>query len=428
MDVAIQRPNTRWFASHNLGGQGQGRNVKSTDGTLAHGNFFQPFARAVLPYNKGMLRRPVLCTLLLYTSARVVSADWLDDGIKALDQQRYTEAEVIFAKAVVDEPADYAAHFHLALSRSLMGRQAEAIASYEKTLALKPGLPEAELNLGMLLAGAGQHARAQQLLRASLEKKPDAVNAKLALGRSLMETGDLSGAEPWLAQAAAADARNRDSLLELANEFEKVKNWDAARRLYTPLAGDPVVAERLGVVYIASGEAAGAVAPLEYAIAKAPSAANHYALGIALLRSKRPAEAVPHFAAAAAGEPKNLDMRLTYGRALRDQRQFAPAAQQFLAAAQLQPDSRESWSELAGMLVMMENFPQALKAYERLEALGETAPGLHFFKALCQDRLQLRPAALASYEKYLSLSSGLNPDQEFQARQRVLTLKREVKQ
>jgi cytochrome c-type biogenesis protein CcmH/NrfG len=41
---------------------------------------------------------------------------------------------------------------------------------------------------------------------------------------------------------------------------------------------------------------------------------------------------------------------MRYGRALRDQHQFIPAANQFAAAAKLQPDSKEAWNELAGVL------------------------------------------------------------------------------
>ena len=83
--------------------------------------------------------------------------------------------------------------------------------------------------------------------------------------------------------------------------------------------------------------------------------------------------------------------------------------------------------ELAGVLVMLENYPRALEAYGQLEALGEKCAGVQFFKAVCQDRMQLRAEALASYERFLALSAGANPDQEFQARQRVATLKREVR-
>jgi hypothetical protein len=58
--------------------------------------------------------------------------------------------------------------------------------------------------------------------------------------------------------------------------------------------------------------------------------------------------------------------------------------------------------------------------------LGDTTPGIYFFKAICQDRLRLPKEALASYQKYLTLSNGISPDEEFKARQRIKVLEREV--
>jgi Tfp pilus assembly protein PilF len=353
-------------------------------------------------------------------------AGWLEDGIKALDSEHYADAAAIFEKATAADPKDYAAQFHLALAESMLGRNEQAIAGYERTLVLKPELGEAQLNLGMLLA-ASNPARAKQLLSAALTKSPESSGGLVALGRLMMSEGKLEEAEPLLTKAAKLDPRYNDAVLELANEYEKAKNWDAARRLYEPGASSPDVAERLGVVMLAAGKPELAIAPLELAVTKAPSSANQYALAIAYLRTKQIAKALPQLAAASTAEPSNLELRLAYGRALRDQRQFAPAAQQFAAVTKLKADSRDAWSELAGMLVMLENYPKALSAYDRLEALGEQGAGLNFFKAICQDRLQLKKEALASYEKFLTLSAGANPDQEFQARQRVLLLKREVK-
>ena len=41
--------------------------------------------------------------------------------------------------------------------------------------------------------------------------------------------------------------------------------------------------------------------------------------------------------------------------------------------------------------------------------------------------MKIPKEALASYQRFLELSQGKNPDQEFQARQRVRTLEKEIK-
>src|SRR5271169_2350821 len=85
--------------------------------------------------------------LLLFLQA----ADPGAEGMKALEAQKYDQAAELFGKAVAADPKDYAAHFHLALSYSMLKRDPEAVTEYKKVLDLKPGLYEAELNLGILL-------------------------------------------------------------------------------------------------------------------------------------------------------------------------------------------------------------------------------------------------------------------------------------
>jgi tetratricopeptide (TPR) repeat protein len=346
------------------------------------------------------------------------------DGFKALDEKRYDDAIAAFEKAVAADEKDYTAHFHLALARSLAGNTAIAIAGYEKTLELKPGLPEAELNLGLLLAQSPEPAKAEPHLRAAIGHKPNSAAAHAALGRVLMATGRLADAEGSFLRAIELDKSYADNLLELASAFETKKQTASAIRLYDQFRDRPGVNERIGNLYLETGKPGDAVAPLEAAVKTSPTSANRYALAIAYLRTRQTEKATPLFEQAVGSEPKNLQLRLTYGRALRDQRQFAPAAQQFFEATRLNPESREAWSELSGMLMMLERYPQAIAAFERLEALGETGAAVYFFKAIAYDHQKLYKEALPCYEKYLAMSHGEHPDEEFKARQRIKVIQK----
>src|SRR3954465_11011317 len=93
-------------------------------------------------------------------------------GIKALDEQRYPAAVDSFTQAVAADPKDYGAHFHLALSYSLVDRDADSISEYKKVLELKPGLYEAELNLGIILLRQKRAADAAPYLESAAKKKP----------------------------------------------------------------------------------------------------------------------------------------------------------------------------------------------------------------------------------------------------------------
>jgi len=177
-------------------------------------------------------------------------------------------------------------------------------------------------------------------------------------------------------------------------------------------------------VLMRSGKLDDSIAALEGVVAKAPTAANRLALAEAYTKNRQPAQAEPLAAQALGASPEDFELRMFYGRLLRDQRKLAPAADQFLASAKLKAESVEAWTELAGMLVLLEQFPQALAALDRVRALGGETTGHYFLRALTHDRLQQRKEALENYTKFLAGSQGKNPDEEFQARQRVRIIER----
>jgi len=78
------------------------------------------------------------------------------------------------------------------------------------------------------------------------------------------------------------------------------------------------------------------------------------------------------------------------------------------------------------MLILMEQDQQALAALDKVRALGAEKPGHFFFRAIVLDRNHVYPLALENYEKFLSLSNNVSPDEEFKARQRVRIIKKEI--
>ena len=401
-------------------------------------------------------------TPLLLVALLLQKTDYQAEGLKALEAQRYEDAARNFSKAVEEFPGDYGVRFHLALSLSLLNRDAEAIPIYKKVLELQPGLYQAELNLGILLLRQKEAAQALPYLAAAAEKKPKEfrpnyylAEARLAAGdfvkaeesyrsadpksaavmsglaRSLAKQGKLAEAAPLFKQAAETDPAYRDQLLELASLYEQAKQFDDAIAIYEKFPENPVVREHLGSLLLQNGRAADAVPSLEQAVEKSPTAANRYALAAAYIRSNHPEKAAPQLEAALQLEPKNLELRLTYGRILRDQgkqdhKQYLAAAQEFLKAVQTSPESLESWRELAGMLVLSENYQQAIAALDRIKQLGEETAGQVYFRALCYDHLKLLKPAAESYDKFLEMSQNKSPDEEFKARQRSRILKREL--
>lgn len=349
-----------------------------------------------------------------------------DLGMKALEAKDYPAAIAAFEQAIAGDDTDYAAQFHLALSHSLAGHAEPAIEHYRKALQLKPGLYEAEINLGLLLFQAKDYAAAEPHLKAAAEKKPGNATAVAAHGRCLLELNRLAEAEPVLRKAAALDAPQKNTLLGLAQRYEDAKQVDQAIAIYKEFTGTPGVAERLGNLMLSTGRTGESIAFLEESVKSSPTAANHYALAIAHLRNKDAVKAGEQFDLAVKLEPRNPQLRMSYGGFLRDQRKIAPAAQQYYAAVQIDPKLQEGWSEFGSMLLLLEQYEQAVAAYEKLQALGDTRAPVYFFKAIALDHMkQLKPAK-ESYEKFLALCEGKFPDEEFKARQRIKVIDKEL--
>jgi tetratricopeptide (TPR) repeat protein len=388
------------------------------------------------------------------------STDYNAEGVKALDAKNYEAAAASFTKAVAADPKDLTAHFNLALSYSLLGRDAQAIPEYKAVLELNPALYEAQLNLGVTLVRAKDPAAAIPYLQSAAKQKTNefrpvftlaealfATNqykdaqaayataislnstsapAVLGLGRSLAHQGRLSDAEPQYRKAAMLDIAYHDALLELASLYDDAHQPGPAIALLREFPGNPAAQERMGALLLESGHAADATAPLEAAVSQSPTSANRIALAQAYVQQNQPGKAEPLAAKAVADAPEDIPLRLFYGRLLRDQRKFPEAVEQFQTAARQKPDSAETWNELAGIYLVMEKYPEALASFDRVRDLGAETTANFFFRGMAYDRLHQAKNALENYNRFLQGSHGEHADQEFQARQRVLTLEKEL--
>jgi Tfp pilus assembly protein PilF len=386
--------------------------------------------------------------------------DFSADGLKALEANQYDAAAQAFQKAIAADPADYFAHFNLALALGFLHKDAESIAEYRKTLELKPHLYEAELNCAIVLLrqknptealplledASGQKAqefrpryylaesqlqtgdtvKAEESYRLAIAINPQSAAAELGMAHALVRQARLADAAPHFRQAAKVDPKYRDGLLELADLYERDHQTAEALAIYREFPDNPTVQEHVGAMMLANKQYADAIPRLEQAYAKDPTAANRVALAMAYLFSENRAKALPLFEKAVEVDPANFEVRMAFARALRDERKYPAAGAQFLAALKLKPDDLGAWNDLASMLYLIGDFPQALAAFEKARALGGDTAGNCFLRAIMLDKMKQLKPALAAYQEFLKLSDGKNPDQEWQAKQRSKLLQREL--
>ena len=400
---------------------------------------------------------PPMYLLFLFLA---LQSNYYEQGLKALDEKRYQDAVENFINAIAAEPKDYALHFNLALAYSLLGKDAEAVPEYKKVLEMKPDLYQANLNLGIsllrekqaaeaipcltaavaqkpkeyrpnyylatALLATNEFAKAEQAYTIAREADPKSPDAELGLARALAKQNRVADAAPHFRKAAELNPEYRNDLLELASLYEAQNLPAEAIAIYQQFPDNPGAQERLGELLLASGQPVDAISHFQAAIAKSPTVANRAALAAAYLKNKEPDKALPVVEQILATDPSQFEIRMLHGRILRDQRKFPQAAQDFFQAAKMKPESAEAWSEFAGVLVMAEDYPAALAALDKLAALHAEKPGHLYLRAIVLDKINQRKPALEAYQKFLAMSNGQNPDEEFKARQRSRILEREI--
>lgn len=401
----------------------------------------------------------LLLALLFAQSPDHAAEDYLAEGLKALDANQPAAAEPLLRKAVEAAPADIQAQFNLALVLGMQGKDAEAIAVYRKTLKLKPALYEADLNLGIILLRDKQPGDALPLLKEASETKPGEYRPQLFYAQALLDTGDFGQAEQHFRtaarvnpnagaaslgiarsllkqgkltesatyfRAASLDPAYKNALLELGSEYDKTGQNAQAIAIYREFPANAAATKRLTQLLLETNNALAAIPNLEAEVKRAPTTTNRMALIDAYRQTSQKDKAMEQLKLAVAADGSNFDLRMAYGRTLRDQRQFPEAAREFQAASALEPESVPALNELAGVLVLAGQYDDGLAALDRVRALGKEIPGDLYLRAITLDKLHRNKPALEAYQQFLAAAAGKLPDEEFLARQRARIIEHEL--
>ena len=384
---------------------------------------------------------------------------------KAIDIRDFITAENKLRHVVSDDGQNYRAWFDLGYVYTATGRDAEAIAAYRNSVTAKPDLFESNLNLGILLGEAANpeaetylraatrlrpsgspeagHERAWLSLAHVLESKdpeqaaaayqeaaklePSDPEPHLAAGLLLEKQGRFSDAEREYQQAAQLDAKSIEAVAGLVNVYTKTQRLPEAEkklRRYIELNPQNATAHvQLGRVLAARGNPADARAEYEAALKLSPDdfqaqreladldlAAEHYR------------EAAQRYRMLVAKRPADPELHSALGNALLRAHDFAAAQQALLETVKLKPDMAQAYGDLA--LVASENkqYQLAIRALDARSKFMAETPGTYFLRATAYDNLKAFQQAAENYRLFLQVAQGKYPDQEWQARHRLIAI------
>jgi tetratricopeptide (TPR) repeat protein len=392
-------------------------------------------------------------------------APQLDQAEAAMQKQNYDAAEVILMKAVADNPQSYRAWFDLAFVYGATKRPSDAVNAYKKSVAANPKIFESTLNLGILLARQGNTDEAVKYLKAATQLTPTA-NADEGRARAWLSLGlvqqdadpqaaleDFAKAssltpfdpEPHLSAglllekqnklddaaheyqiAATVDQKSTEALAGLANVYTKQKKYaDAEAQLRKILAIDPDnrnARAQLGEVLSAQGKNA------EAATLSAPANPNsnepHAALeaGTAYVNAGKYAEAEERFRLAVAGLPDDPEAHYALGSVLMQEKQYPEAQLELLTAIKLKPDLAGAYGNLAYVAMQNKDYQLTIRALDARAKYLEENPASYFLRATAYDNLKVTAKAVENYRQFLAMDDGKMPDQEWQARHRLMAI------
>jgi Tfp pilus assembly protein PilF len=382
--------------------------------------------------NQGMLlfrqKRPAEALPLFEDAAHQKPQDFQPRYYLAqcqLETGALVKAEENFRAAIGTDPKSAPAELGLAHALARQGKLAEAAPNFRQAAQLDPSRRDALLELADLYQENRQAAEALAIYR---EFPDDAVFQERA-GELMLRNNQSAEAVPSLEQAYAKDPTEANRVaLAMAYQFSG-KGEKALPLFERAAAADPANFD-IHMMYARALRDAQqypeAVQQFEEAVKIKPTTANRTELALAYQLNKQVEKALPLFDQAAAAEPANFDIHMMYARALRDAKRFPAAIRQFNEAIQIKPDDVRAWSNLAGVLYVTDDLPQALAAFDRARQLGENTPGNWFLRAIILDKLRQLKPALEAYRQFLSMSHGENADQEFQARHRIIAIQNEL--
>jgi Flp pilus assembly protein TadD len=248
------------------------------------------------------------------------------------------------------------------------GDSADAETAYRRALSLKPGDPEVTAGLAHVLQQQGKNAEADALLSGALKTHPDDPRLVAEAASLYAAEGKADQAIPLILevrQANPALANDPATTTLLAQLYTVAGNDAEAEKLYAGLAEqnpqNPALLDSLGSAQVRQGEDAAAEATLAKSVA---------------MRDRFPS-----------------------------QEAWATAEAHLAFAASKNHDPQGCLQALAARATVLPNSPSSL-----------------FLEATAYDTLHKIKEATQAYRAFLALAQGKFPDQEFQARHRLIAL------
>ena len=310
----------------------------------------------VIPLAGGLAWLGCLSSPIRVRLATVAAGLALVVGVAFLSQTQaktWHDSEALWLHAVSCAPGSSQTHANYATALGEGGKYAEAVAEFDKALAIWPNDPETLVKRGSALAGQNQYDEAIRSYRAALALRPDDAMAFLNLGAALAARGQYDEAIAMYRKALVIQPGRAQASINLGSVLlRQGKLTPAETAFQEALDVEPWNVEAhtsLGAARAMQGNLDGAIAEYQDALHENP---DHLPallnLGIALAQSGRPGEAITLLGKATRLDPGNADAHHALGATLASLGRVDAAVAEFAKALRLNPGHAQA-ARLLGM-------------------------------------------------------------------------------
>ncbi|HEX3435539.1 MAG TPA: tetratricopeptide repeat protein [Pseudacidobacterium sp.] len=368
-----------------------------------------------------------------YLSAHPNDARALFDRGFIEDSQQHDEAAADFyQKAVAADPKQFESRLALGLILARQGKQQQAHEQLGTATELEPNPPnpaakaQAYRALAQLDRTSDPDAAKQALVKA-LQTSPETPEDILLTAEIAEAEGDNDNAETAYRRALQQQPNSSAATAGLAHVLiTQQKYSDAEPLIKTALArdpDDPALNTQMALVLNAEGKQDEALSMLEKLHQLKPDDLTiGTMLADAYTQTGQADKADPIYVQLLKAHPDDPNLLAERGDNLIHQQRYPEAVTVLQKAVRLKPDNGNAWSSLAFAATQVHQYQTVLDSLSARSKYLEETPATYFLWATAYDNLHHTRQATEYYNKFLAASNGRFPDQEWQAKQRLVTL------
>jgi tetratricopeptide (TPR) repeat protein len=361
-----------------------------------------------------------------------------DAGYVADHQEQLARAAAFYRRAIEVNPNSFESHLALGLLLARQGQRDEAHSELLAATTLDPGEagPALKARAWRALArldkpgpdGEGNPSAASNELLEALKLTPETTDDTLLAADLAAASGQQDTAESAYRRVLAADPKSIPANSGLAHVLIQRKQYPEAEKLIRvalqQAPDDPALNAQLATV-LAAQDDADALPLLQKLHADHPADPAITRMLAQVLAEAGDAPASDKlYVALLAKDPDDIDILVAHGQNLIRQQLYSQALAVFDKATQLDSASADAWSGVAFAASKLHQPSAVIHALTMRSKFLPDVPATYFLWATSYDTLNDRVAAITYYHHFLNSSGGKFPDQEWQARQRLLVLEK----